>query len=82
MIAGQFQRGHHGKAMRPQEVDAATIIKRTVNDVGAQRPAADLAQTDQIAGIDRHTEMQDLTAGADDPLRPNIAPVQAFLTCG
>ena len=36
---------------------------------------ADAAEADQVAGIDRHAEMQDLAAGPHDAGRPDVAPV-------
>ncbi len=64
-----------GEQPGQHEVDAVQLRAAGAAGQHQGRPRADAAEADQVAGIDRHAEMQDLAAGAHDAGGPDVAPV-------
>ena len=73
-IAGPVHR-QPGEQPRQHPVDAVQLRAARAPRQHQRRPCPDAAEADQVAGIDRHAEMQDLAAGPHDARRPDVAPV-------
>ena len=64
-----------GEQPGQHEVDAVQLRAAGAAGQHQGRACADAAEADQVAGIDRHAEMQDFAAGAHDARRADVAPV-------
>ena len=67
--------GNIGHQALQHPVEAVELGRARAPRQSDDRLAGDLAQQDQVAGIDRHAELQDLAAAALDRRRDDVAPV-------